>query len=192
MGSSCTFWMMASINKRRWAASSTFCGRWSVSTTYCPACNPIASNTAGLRKRDRLASSVSIITLPTKWIFCSLMPKFLRFWLATSLVVKNQSVNVSVTILLISSGIVRSQLRMPASTCATCVCSFLATIAQAIVEVTSPTTITKSAGCAISSFSNAIMICAVSSACVPPPQPKLISGAGIANSSKNVSDMFLS
>jgi len=55
-------------------------------------------------------------------------------------VVKNQFVIESVTRRLISSGIVQSPERMPASTCATGTRSFCAAIAQAIVEVTSPTT----------------------------------------------------
>ena len=58
----------------------------------------------------------------------------------TSLVVKNQLVIASVTMRLISSGIVQSPERMPASTCATGTCSFCAAMAQAIVELTSPTT----------------------------------------------------
>ena len=60
-------------------------------------------------------------------------------------------------------------------------------IKQAIVEVTSPTTSTRSVGCSIKSFSNATMMAAVCSACVPPPHPKLTSGLGMLSSSKKVS-----
>ncbi len=67
-----------------------------------------------------------------------------RLALAVSLVVKNQLVIASVTMRLISSGIAQSPERMPPSTCATGTCSFCAVIAQAMVEVTSPTTSTES------------------------------------------------
>ena len=50
----------------------------------------------------------------------------------------------SVTMRLISSGIVRSKLRRPASTCATRMPSLAATSAPASVEFTSPTTTTRS------------------------------------------------
>jgi len=50
----------------------------------------------------------------------------------------------SVTMRLISSGIVRSKLRRPASTCATGICNLTAAKAAAIVEFTSPTTINRS------------------------------------------------
>ena len=62
----------------------------------------------------------------------------LRFSSASRLVVKRRSASESVTNRLISSGIVRSKLRRPASTCATGISSFAATSVQAIVELTSP------------------------------------------------------
>ena len=84
--------------------------------------------------------------------------------MATSEVVKYMSAKASVTMRLISSGMVKSQLRMPASIWATLVHSFLATMEQAMVEVTSPTTMTRSVGCSIKSFSKATMMPAVCSA----------------------------
>ena len=65
---------------------------------------------------------------------------------ASALGVNNRSESRSVSTRLISSGIVRSQLRSPASTCATRTPSLPATSAQARVELTSPTTTTQS-GC---------------------------------------------
>ena len=89
------------------------------------------SQNGGGRRRSRLASSVSIIVLPTKWICSSCTPERRRLRLATSLVVKNQLLIASVTRRLICSGIVQSPERMPPSTCATGTCSFCAAIAQA-------------------------------------------------------------
>ena len=65
-------------------------------------------------------------------------------------VVNRRSEIWSVRMRLISSGIVRSKLRSPASTCATRTPSLAATSAQAIVELTSPTTSTRSVGCSMS------------------------------------------
>jgi len=59
----------------------------------------------------------------------------------------------SVTKRLISSGISRSPLRKPASMCATGMCSFFATIEQAKVELTSPTTTTMAGRSSPHSFS---------------------------------------
>ena len=93
----------------------------------------------------------------------------------------------SVTSRLISSGIRRSPLRSPASTCATGMCSFLATIEQASVEFTSPTTSTQSGRCRWQISSNATMIFAVWVAWLPPPASRWKSGFGMPNSSKNTS-----
>ncbi len=64
-------------------------------------------------------------------------------YLGFHLVVKSRSVRWSVATRLISSGIVRSKERSPASTCATFTPSLLATNAQASVELSFPSTITK-------------------------------------------------
>ncbi len=73
-----------------------------------------------------------------------------RLALATSLGVKNQLVMASVTRWLISSGMPQSPERMPPSTCATGTRNFCAAMAQAIVDVSSPTTRHRSL-CAFSS-----------------------------------------
>ena len=62
--------------------------------------------------------------------------------------VSSRSASRSVTMRLISSGIVRSQLRNPASTWAMRMPIFAATSAAATVEFTSPYTITQSGRCA--------------------------------------------
>ena len=48
------------------AGSSTLAGRWSVATPYGPASSS-RPRAAATSNRSRLASSVSIIGLPTKW-----------------------------------------------------------------------------------------------------------------------------
>ena len=90
--------------------------------------------------------SVSIITLPTRWILRRSTPSETRFLSASGPVVNSRSDNASVTIRLTSSGIDRSRDRSPASTWATLMGGdiFAATIEQAIVELTSPTTTTQS------------------------------------------------
>ena len=80
------------------------------------------------------------MVLPTKKIRSSSTPARRKLALAKSLVVKNQLVMLSVTIRLISSGMVQSPERIPPSTWATGTPSFWAAMAQAMVEVTSPTT----------------------------------------------------
>jgi hypothetical protein len=85
------------------------------------------------------------MVLPTKKMFSGATPARCRFSPAEVEVVKNQFVMESVTTRLISSGIVQSPERRPPSTCATGTPSFLAAMAQAIVDVTSPTTTQASA-----------------------------------------------
>ena len=65
------------------------------------------------------------MVLPTKKMRSSLTPARRRFSLANSLVVKNQFVMASVTMRLISSGMVQSPERMPPSTWATGMHEFL-------------------------------------------------------------------
>ena len=93
------------------------------------------------------------MVLPTKKIRSSPTPAVRRLALATSLVVKNQLVIESVMRRLISSGMLQSPERMPASTWATGTRSFCAAMAQAIVDVTSPTTRHRSLRASSSSFS---------------------------------------
>ena len=82
--------------------------------------------------------------LPTRSILDGATPSRARLASASGDGVHNRSATESVTIRLISSGIVRSKLRSPASRCATGRTNFLATIAAAMVEFTSPTTTTQS------------------------------------------------
>ena len=60
---------------------------------------------------------------------------------------------------------------------------------QATVELTSPTTTTRSGRSARRTFSNATMIFAVCSACDPDPTSRCRSGAGIPSYRKKMSDM---
>ncbi len=99
---------------------------------------------------------------------------------------------LSVTMRLISSGMPMSPLRSPASRCATGTPAFLATMAQASVELTSPTTITRSGRSCARCASKASITRAVCAAWVPPPQLKCTSGAGMPSSSKKTSLMLRS
>jgi hypothetical protein len=88
-----------------------------------------------------------------------------------------------------SSGMVMSKLRSPASTWATGMCSLAATRAAAIVEFTSPYTMTSAGERLVNSRSSPIMSAAVCSACPPEPTPRLTSGTGSPSSSKKISDI---
>ena len=68
---------------------------------------------------------------------------------------------VSVRTRLVSSGIVRSKLRRPASTWATGTPALAATSAQLSVEFTSPTTTTVSGAISLRTGSKRVMIAAV-------------------------------
>ena len=87
--------------------------------------------------------------LPDKKIAESAVPSRCKCATPLGSVTKNQSEILSVTSRLISSGMVMSPLRSPASTCATGMFSFFATMEQASVEFTSPTTSTASARSAL-------------------------------------------
>ncbi len=86
--------------------------------------------------------------------------------------VSRRSESRSVTSRLISSGIVRSSLRRPASTWATGISSFAATSDAASVEFTSPTTTTRSGRSVVQTFSNSIITRAVCTACDADPTPR--------------------
>ena len=79
----------------------------------------------------------------------------------------------SVTTRLISSGMARSRLRSPASTCTRGMPSFAATRPQATVLLTSPTTTTASGRRSSATASNAVMMAAVCAAWLPGPTAKL-------------------
>ncbi len=85
---------------------------------------------------------------------------------------KQKRERMSVTMRFVSSGIVRSKLRSPASTCATGTSSFAATSEHASVEFTSPTTATRSGRSRSTTPSKAVMILAVCAACEPEPTPR--------------------
>ena len=136
-----------------------------------------------------LASSVSIITLPTKCTHSPGTPSDSRFASASADVVNSHLEMRSVKTRLISSGMFQSRDRNPASTWATGMPNFTAAIAQAIVELTSPTTTTAS----ISRFwryaSKATMTPAVCSAWLPEPMSRLTSGSGMPRSRKKPPDI---
>jgi hypothetical protein len=90
---------------------------------------------------------------------------------------------------LISSGIVRSPLRRPASTWATRIPSLLATSAAAAVEFTSPYTTTQFGRSASRTGSIRSMMRAVCTACDADPTSRLTSGAGMPRSRKNEADI---
>ena len=129
------------------------------------------------------------MTLPTWRIRSGGIPSRRRFSSASGLGVRRRSASASVTSRLISSGMVRSNERSPASTWATRAPSFEATSVQAMVEFTSPTTTTQSGAKAVSTGSNRIMIWAVCPAWLPEPTSRLSSGGAISSSSKNTCDM---
>jgi len=129
---------------------------------------------------------------PTNIILFLWIPSFLKFILASADGVNNRSDSLSVTTLLISSGIVRSKLLKPASTWATLRPSLAATSEQAKVELTSPTTTIQSGLSFRQTGSKANIILAVCSACEPEPTPRLMSGAGMPSSLKKISDILRS
>ena len=85
-----------------------------------------------------LASSVSIIGLPTRCTALTGRPSFARYPIASGEVANIRLDSWSVSRRLISSGIVTSKLRRPASTCAIGMPSLAATSPAATVEFTSP------------------------------------------------------
>ena len=120
------------------------------------------------------------------------MPSRRRFSTPLGSLTSSRSLIASVSTRLISSGIERSKLRSPASTCATRTPSFTATSAQAIVLFTSPTTTTQSGRCSRTTGSNRFMISAVCTAWLAEPTSRLICGSGIPSCRKNSSLMFAS
>ena len=128
------------------------------------------------------------MTLPTWWT-PAVLPSAARLARPLGSLTSRRSATASVTIRLTSSGMARSKLRRPASTWATGMCSLTAVRAQARVELTSPTTTTRSGRSARQTFSNSTMTRAVCSAWLPEPTPRKSSGAGISSSSKKTLDM---
>ena len=129
------------------------------------------------------------MTLPTRKMRSSGTPSRRRFSTPLGSVTNSQWLIASVRMRLISSGMVRSKLRRPASTWATGTPSLTAVRAQAIVELTSPTTTTASGRCSSTTGSNRFMTSAVWTAWLPEPTPRSTSGRGILSSSKNSRDI---
>ena len=96
---------------------STSAGRCSVTTRYSPRGRPCSSGAPYPSIRSRIATSVSIIVLPTSWIPAAGQPSASRLSRASGEWMKRSCESWSATIRLISSGIVRSNERRPASTC---------------------------------------------------------------------------
>ena len=99
-------------------------------------------------RRSMACIKLSAITLPTMKIRDGSAPSASRLATASSVVANSHVARPSVTTRLTSSGIVRSNERSPASTCATGTPSLAATTLHAMVEFTSPTTTTASTGVA--------------------------------------------
>ena len=90
---------------------------------------------------------------------------------------------------LISSGIVLSNERSPASTCASGTPSFAPASAAPIVEFTSPYRTASDGEFSRNSRSMPTSTSAVCVACVPDPTPRLTSGLGSPSWTKNTSDI---
>src|SRR5207247_1322685 len=84
------------------------------------------------------------------------------------------------------SGIARSKLRRPASTCASGSRNFAHTIAAASVEFTSPTTTVRSGRSSASTGSMRSITLAVCAACEPAPTSRCTSGSGSPTSAPNI------
>ncbi len=110
--------------------------------------------------------------LPTRSILSVGMPSLPRFSSASGDGVQRSSASESVTILLISSGMVLSNDRRPASRWATGMLSFTAVSVAAMVEFTSPTTMTMSGFRARNSSSHTAITFPVCTAWVPLPTPR--------------------
>jgi hypothetical protein len=119
---------------------------------------------------------LSTITLPTANTRSIGLPSRRRCSTPLGSVTKNQSLMASVTRRLISSGMPMSPLRRPASTCATAIPIFFATIEQASVEFTSPTTTLAAGRASRHRASYASITFAACSAWLPPPHPSRTPG----------------
>ncbi len=132
------------------------------------------------------------MTLPTKQTASGRIPSRVKLSRAARSVVYNRDETWSVSTRLISSGMLRSPLRSPASTCMTGMSFFTAVSAQAMVELTSPTTSTAAGRCWSRTGSKRCMIALVCMAWVPEPTPKSMSGSGMPSCSKNCTFMLAS
>ena len=132
---------------------------------------------------------MSIIGLPTKCTAPAGLPSRARYPIASGDVTNSSEHSWSVSRLLISSGMVSSKLRSPASTCASGTPSLAPASDAPIVEFTSPYTTASAGGVRVNSSSMPTMTSAVCLACVPDPTPRLTSGRGRPSCTKKISDM---
>ena len=139
-----------------------------------------------------IISRESIMILPIRMMASGGLPSFRRFSSASGEGVQRISAMESVTMRLISSGMVRSKERRPASRWAVLIPSLAAARVAAAVELTSPTTMVRSGRVSRSIFSYSIMTLPVCSACVPLPTLRWMWGSGMFSSLKNTSDKFRS
>ncbi len=174
------------------SGSSTLLGRWSVTTAKRARERPKRSSVPRDRAARRCLRSESIIEFPTKWIFARSIPSATRLSTASSDGVKRKSESWSVTMRLISSGMLRSRLLRPDSTCPTGIIRFAAASAQATVEFTSPATSTSLGGDTSRSASKRSRIRAVWMAWLAEPTSRFTSGSGRPSSSKKTRDMAAS
>ena len=155
----------------RRAGSSTFDGRCRVTSMYSRSLDVVAAPHGALPSRASNRRSESIMVLPTKRTRLTSMPSRARLSSASGLCVSSKSDRRSVRTRLISSGIVQSPDRRPASRWTIGIPSFDAASAQASVEFTSPATTTTAGRLDIRISSNAIRTLPVCSPCVPEPTP---------------------
>ncbi len=120
------------------------------------------------------------------------MPSARRFASASAEWMNRYSLNSSATIRFISSGMLRSKLRSPASRWANWTPSFTATSATASVEFTSPGTITRSGRSSSMTGSILSITRAVWTAWVPEPTLRTYSGEGMPSSSLKIADIIRS
>ena len=97
---------------------STSDGRCRVTSTYLRGSRPSCSATSSPRNARSSRQSVSIIVLPTKWMRSGRCLRAARFSTASSEWANRSRRTRPSTMRLISSGIERSKLRRPDSTCA--------------------------------------------------------------------------
>ncbi len=124
------------------------------------------------RIRSSSATSVSIIVFPTNFTRDSSTPSARRLSTASSQWRKQSSDRWSAAILFVSSGIVRSKLRSPDSTCATAMPSSAAQSAAPSVEFTSPGTTTRSGRSARRTGSRRSSTLAICSEWLAEPTPR--------------------
>ena len=119
---------------------------------------------------------LSMRMFPTIYTFESSAPSLLAILLLLNPAVKRMSERPSMTRRLISFGMVISKDRVPAAMCASVMACFLVTMAAAIVEAKSSTTMTISVGFACKYCSNLDITCPVSSFRFSHSTPRQTSG----------------